>query len=239
MYHQLVQRLIPDVDFHQNHYARLLEEELPTGARWLDIGAGTQIHNGYGVPSPKALAARCDEVVGVDLELEHLRQNPELTSYAHGSAESLPFDAGRFTFVTANMVLEHLERPAAVFAEIHRVLAPGGKFVFVTPNKNHPLPRLSAALLPPAVQRQIAHRIEGRPLEHIFPTFYRANTRSAIARLARDAGLQVRNLTVHRNIPFFSRPAAMVWLECQFIRVSRAPLLSGMGADLTGCLTKD
>lgn len=238
-YTRIVQQLIPDVDFHQNHYARLLDRELPRGARWLDIGAGTRIHNGFGVPTPEALASRCTEVIGVDLQVEHLRQNTALTSFVPGSVESIPFEANRFDFVSANMVLEHLENPDSAFAEIARVLAPGGKFVFVTPNRNHPLPRVSSAFLPPAIQRQLAHRVEGRPLEHIFPTFYRANTSRDITRRAESARLRVQEIHIVRNIPYFNRPAPMVWLECHFIRASRHPALAGMGADILGCLTKE
>jgi len=234
-----VQQLIPDVDFHQNHYARLLDRELQPQARWLDIGAGTRIHNGFGVPTSEKLASRCMEVIGVDLQVEHLRKNIALTSFVAGSAESIPFEANRFDFVSANMVLEHLEYPDRVFAEVARVLVPGGKFVFVTPNKNHPLPRFSAALLPPAVQKQIAHRIEGRPLEHIFPTFYRANTKRDISRLAMIAHMRTCEISIVRNIPYFNRPASIVWLECHFIRASRHSFLSGMGADILGCLTKE
>ncbi len=230
--------MIPDVDFHQNHYARLLDRELPRHARWLDIGAGTRLHNGFGVPTPEALAARCLEVIGVDVQVEHLRQNGALTSFVAGTVESIPFEANRFDFVSANMVLEHLENPDRAFAEIARVLAPGGKFAFVTPNRDHPLPRLSAAFLPPAIQRQLAHRVEGRPLEHIFPTFYRANTTRDIARHALRVNLHVDEINIVRNIPYFNRPAPMVWLECQFIRASRHARLAGMGADLLGYLTK-
>jgi SAM-dependent methyltransferase len=237
-YARILQRVIPDVDFHQNHYARLLDREIPDHARWLDLGAGTRLHNGFGVPTPEYIAARCSEVIGIDLEAEHLKQNRALTSFLSCSVEALPFGESRFDIVTANMVLEHLEHPAVVFAEVARVLAPGGKFLFVTPNRHHPFPRISAALLPPAVQRQIAHRIEGRPLEHIFPTHYLANTRADLVRLAREAQLQVGDVRILRNIPYFSRPVLMVWLECQMIRASRHPRLAGMGADLLGWMAK-
>ena len=62
------------------------------------------------------------------------------------AAEHLPFGDATFDVVTASWVLEHLENPARTFAEIARVLRPGGHFLFVTPNRRHPLPRLSLLL---------------------------------------------------------------------------------------------
>jgi ubiquinone/menaquinone biosynthesis C-methylase UbiE len=237
-YLRIVRKHIPDVDFHQNHYARTLDEVIQDGSRWLDIGAGSRIHNGYGVPAPTTLANRCLEVVGLDFEAEHLKSNPSLSSFVIGGGDAMPFPECRFELITANMVLEHLENPQAVFAEVARTLVPGGKFVFVTPNRNHPLVRAASLILRPQTQRMIAHKFEGRPLEHIFPTYYRANTLRDIRTLAAQSGLVVDSLTVIRNIPFMSKPAFATWIECQFIRASNSPRLRALGADLIGVLSK-
>lgn len=45
------------------------------------------------------------------------------------------------------MVLEHLENPRLVFQEIARVLAPGGRFLFVTPKKRGPLVAIASVVL--------------------------------------------------------------------------------------------
>ena len=52
-----------------------------------------------------------------------------------GRAEALPFAAGRFDVVVCVDVLEHVDRPEAVIAEIARVLAPGGTLCFDTINR--------------------------------------------------------------------------------------------------------
>ncbi len=56
------------------------------------------------------------------------------------------FESGSIDVVIASWVLEHLPRPQVTFGEIARVLRPGGRFFFLTPNVDHPLPRLSLAL---------------------------------------------------------------------------------------------
>lgn len=53
----------------------------------------------------------------------------------HDLAEPLPFADGSFDLVICNAVLEHLHGiHKFVFTEAHRVLTPGGSFVFTTPN---------------------------------------------------------------------------------------------------------
>lgn len=61
----------------------------------------------------------------------------------HDLAEKLPFPDGAFDLVVSNAVVEHLHGiHASVFAEAFRVLAPGGRFVFTTPNLASLLKRL-------------------------------------------------------------------------------------------------
>ncbi|MFA6429345.1 MAG: class I SAM-dependent methyltransferase [Patescibacteria group bacterium] len=53
----------------------------------------------------------------------------------HDLAERLPYADGSFDLVVCNAVIEHCHGiHKQLFAEVHRVLAPGGRFVFTTPN---------------------------------------------------------------------------------------------------------
>ena len=105
---------------------------LRPGARVLDVGAAQGLamvaferagYEAYGVePWPQAIDA--SRVVaartGTDARI------------LEGAAESLPFPPASFDLVHAHSVLEHVEDPAAVFAEAQRVLCPGGGFYFYT-----------------------------------------------------------------------------------------------------------
>ena len=237
-YTRIIKNEIPDVEFHQNTYARQLEQIVDGNVRWLDIGAGTRVHDGYGIATPSELASACSELVGIDFEEEHLRRNPDLTSFVVGGAEGLPFPDQRFELVTANMVLEHLEQPLKVFQEVSRVLSAGGVFVFITPNLNHPIIRTISAIMRPQTQRLVTHKFEGRSLDHIFPTFYRANTTRSITALAAESDLSIERLEVVRNIPFITKPAFATWLECQTIKLTKYGALSGFAADIIGVLRK-
>lgn len=50
----------------------------------------------------------------------------------------LPFDDARFDAVTCCVSVDYLTRPLHVFAEVHRVLAPGGVFVCTFSNRCFP-----------------------------------------------------------------------------------------------------
>ena len=51
----------------------------------------------------------------------------------HQDLQSLTFDDDRFDVVTSSHVLEHVADPARAFAELYRVLKPGGRLIFSIP----------------------------------------------------------------------------------------------------------
>lgn len=48
--------------------------------------------------------------------------------------EKLPYENNTFDVVSAFQVVEHLENPFLIMREVHRVLRPGGLFIFSVPN---------------------------------------------------------------------------------------------------------
>ena len=97
--------------------------------RLLDIGCAT------GSLLAK-LRERGWETAGVEIsgpQAEYARQKRNL------DVRSLPLEENRFPAASFNVVLashliEHLNNPAAMAAEVHRILAPGGRFFVTTPN---------------------------------------------------------------------------------------------------------
>ena len=116
----------PRVDFY-------LKELGDLGGRLvLDAGCG-------GGLVARELAAAGAEVVGVDRSRGSLgvarRAVGARFRPAQGRLERLPFAGGSFDAVVAADVLEHLPDLPAAVAELARVLAPGGSFVFDTVNR--------------------------------------------------------------------------------------------------------
>jgi ubiquinone/menaquinone biosynthesis C-methylase UbiE len=106
-----------------------MEFEDHVGQDVLEIGGGI----GTDLAQFAAHGAR---VTDIDLAAGHLQlaqENFRLRGLAgrfiHHDAESLPFDAASFDLVYSNGVLHHTPNTAAVVAEIHRVLRPGGRAI--------------------------------------------------------------------------------------------------------------
>ncbi|WP_394846791.1 bifunctional 2-polyprenyl-6-hydroxyphenol methylase/3-demethylubiquinol 3-O-methyltransferase UbiG [Pendulispora brunnea] len=100
----------------------------------LDVGCGA----GF---LANDLARRGHHVTGLDFAAEALdvaraHDPTRSVTYCHGDARSLPFADGSFDAVCAMDFLEHVEDPARIVAEVSRVLAPNGLFVFHTFNRN-------------------------------------------------------------------------------------------------------
>lgn len=198
----------------------ILKAVTPTSSM-LDLGAGA------GIVEAMNFRGVAGTVVGVDLD-PRVRDNPFLDESAVVDGASLPFEDERFDIVVSDNVLEHLDAPKDVFAEVRRVLKPGGSFIAKTPNKWHYMPTI-ARVTPTAFHRWVNKR-RGRETEDTFPTRYRANTRSAIRRLASETGLHVQSIQLHEGRPEYLRfhPAPYIAGVIYERTVSRIGLLKGL-----------
>jgi SAM-dependent methyltransferase len=162
----------------------------------LDVGAGAGI-----IPQMnfKGKAAR---VCGVDLD-PRVVDNPFLDEGIVGKGEKLPYADETFDVVFSDNVFEHLPDPAAVFAEVKRVLKKGGYFISKTPNRFHYVPVL--AQLTPLWFHKFFNSLRGRETEDTFPTLYRANSERAVNKLAVEAGFSVKNIRLVEGRPEYLR----------------------------------
>ena len=157
-----------------------------TTTRLLDLGGGRGglielIHGEVG------FAAALDPDL-ISLREHRVRTLPR----ACGLADSIPFPADQFDCVTATWLIEHLAEPERVFGEVRRVLRPGGRFVFLTPNAHHPLVmanRLSQ--LAPAIQRRLVPRLYARREADTFVVRYRANTGKRLRAVCERVGFNL------------------------------------------------
>ena len=107
------------------HHPRSLERVREIAGR-AEIGRALDIACGTGM-STVALAAHASVVVGVDVSAEMLRsaRRADGVEYLLGSAERMPFVAGTFGAATCCSGVHWFDQHA-FFAELHRVLRPGG-----------------------------------------------------------------------------------------------------------------
>jgi SAM-dependent methyltransferase len=82
-----------------------------------------------------------DELVGVGLNGAELAANPQLSDHVVQDLNAdprLPFPDGRFDDAVCAVSVDYLTRPLEVFAEVARVLVPGGRFVCTFSNRCFP-----------------------------------------------------------------------------------------------------
>jgi ubiquinone/menaquinone biosynthesis C-methylase UbiE len=106
--------------------------ELPAGASVLDVGCGL----GQDVQALARLVGPGGRAVGVDSSatmIAEARQRAEGSglpvAFVAGQAERLEFPDDSFDGCRAERVLQHVEHPEHVVAEMARVLRPGGRMV--------------------------------------------------------------------------------------------------------------
>jgi SAM-dependent methyltransferase len=117
---------------------------LEPGARVVDVGSGA----GFDSFIAAAQVGTTGRVVGVDMTAEMLDKSRETAAalgYNHvefreGLAEALPVDDGWADVVISNGVINLCADKRAVFAEIHRVLRPGGRLQFADIANGRPVP---------------------------------------------------------------------------------------------------
>ena len=100
----------------------------------LDVGCGAGFLSNYLAREGFAVTGIDASAASIDVATRH--DHSRTARYLVGDAESLPFETSSFDVVCAMDFLEHVERPAAVVAEVARVLKPGGVFFFHTFNRN-------------------------------------------------------------------------------------------------------
>ena len=128
------QRLISHIDAQARaRLTSLYADILAPGDAVLDLMTSHLSH----LPPDLALAA----VAGLGLNTAELDANPALTSRSVHDLNvdpTLPGPDGSVTAVLCAMSIEYLTNPAAVLAEIARVLAPGGRLVVSFSNRWFP-----------------------------------------------------------------------------------------------------
>ncbi|HVZ58081.1 MAG TPA: class I SAM-dependent methyltransferase [Chitinophagaceae bacterium] len=106
---------------------------LPRGSRVLDVGCG------IGGPCRMLAEEFGCRVIGVDLTAEYIRTAKELsrlagldtvTDFIQADARALPFDQNRFDAVWTQHAQMNISQKEALYAEIARVLRPGGHFIY-------------------------------------------------------------------------------------------------------------
>ena len=118
-------------------------EVLTPGADVLDLMSSWVSH----LPETPALG----RVAGLGMNADELAANPRLSERVVqdlNANPTLPFDDASFDFVLNAVSVQYLTRPEAVFAEIARVLRPGGRSIVAMSHRCFPTKAIRAFHVP-------------------------------------------------------------------------------------------
>jgi ubiquinone/menaquinone biosynthesis C-methylase UbiE len=238
IYGRLKRLIAPELRYSQELYEETLKSRLTAETVWLDLGCGHQILPSWRAAEERKLVARCRMIVGIDYDFDSLLRHRNLSSRAQGTITQLPFADNSFDLVTANMVVEHLDRPEEQFREVGRVLKSGGLFIFHTPNARGYATRL-ARLAPAGVKTKLAYLLDGRMENDVFETFYRANTQESIERAATAAGFEVSDIRMLVSDAVFGAAPPLAALELLWIRLLMTRAFKGLRTTIIAVLRRN
>jgi ubiquinone/menaquinone biosynthesis C-methylase UbiE len=229
--------IAPGLQYSQSIYEETLRALVGPHTTWLDLGCGHQILPPWRSEQEAKIAGIPAIVVGVDYSLSSLSKHRNISYRVKGDITKLPFKDCSFDLATANMVLEHLERPDVQFKEIARVLKPGGMFLFHTPNVLG-YSAIGARAIPDFARRKLVRFLEGRGEEDVFPTYYRANSKRRIEHLAQGSGFSVTNMRMIVSSAALIAIPPLVVLELAWIRLLMTKALRPLRTNIITTLKK-
>lgn len=117
--------------WHGRRFQEVAKLATKVDGRLLDVGC-----DGGTLTEKVAERARPERVVGIDISVKSLAYNltkrPQF-DVAVGDAEELPFRDVMFDAIFCSEVMEHIEQPEKMLAEVRRCLAPNGYAVVMVP----------------------------------------------------------------------------------------------------------
>jgi ubiquinone/menaquinone biosynthesis C-methylase UbiE len=181
---RLLERYFGDDEHPYRTLERVVESQLRPEHTLLDAGCGRT------APVLVKYRGKARRLIGVDLvDFDAPVDGVELINCDLGD---IPLPDATVDIVMCRSVMEHIENPAAVYREMHRILKPGGVFVFLTGNL-WDYAALIALAIPNRLHPWIVARTEGRREKDVFPIQYRTNTRRAVRKWASAAGFEIES----------------------------------------------
>jgi SAM-dependent methyltransferase len=215
-------KLAPDTRNSQYIYREALSKALQAKGLWLDLGCGHDFLPSWMSPGERALDLEGWITVGIDKDPSSIARHRELRWRVLGDVEQLPFRDRTFNLITANMVLEHVLNPVALFREIGRVLQNQGVLIIHTPNGSG-YTTVITRLIPSPLIVPLARLLLRRERADVYPAFYRANSIDTLKEAAREAGLSLDAFRYLQSSPQLARLPPLMAVELMIIRLLRRP----------------
>ncbi len=177
-------------------FENTIKNLLKPGGIILDGGCGREI----------SVLMKINKVVGLAVGLDSCtlsgrRENPNI-KLIRGDLTKISLQNDTADMVISRSVLEHMENPELVYREFHRILKPGGYFIFLTPNL-FDYGSLISKIVPNRFHPWIVRLTEGRSEIETFPAFYKSNTESSIRSLGEKSGFRTEDIKYLGQYPSY------------------------------------
>ena len=205
-YRQQYRRLKPKWLDSLNLYRNLIDSYTTSETRILDVGCG---HGDF----LKPVHAKTLHGYGLDPDKEALAKNTFIKNKTVGTVEKLPFESNFFDLVISAWVLEHLPDPKKAFQEIFRVLKPGGKVIFLTPNVwNYNV--WIIRLIPEKFHDFLTRKLYDRQEHDTYSKQYKINSVKKIAKTLESIGFKKSQLVLNGDPSYISFNTILFKFAC-------------------------
>ena len=232
---KLRDRMFGDKPTNMSVYHDLIAKSVEPGMTVLDVGCG----RGVIAPYPWQNHAQV-KLWGIDPD-PTAAENPHLESFTLLTDDPIwRIPSGSVDLAVARYVLEHVENPITFFSNLSRVLKPGGKFIFLTPNRWHPA-MIASHWLPYGLKQRILALTKRADPHDVFPTCYLLNSARAVKQAVQRCGLEASNLQTREIQPcgYLDFSVLGYLASCAYFAAMRVTGLQRfLGMTLTGVLTK-
>ncbi|MGA8426572.1 MAG: class I SAM-dependent methyltransferase [Candidatus Dormiibacterota bacterium] len=198
-------------------YRDLVARHVGPESKVLDVGCG---HADF-LASAFALSPH---IYGLDPDAGALARNPVIKQPVVGTVEHIPLPDQFFDLVCMAWVAEHLEHPFEAAQEIRRVLRPGGRLLFLTPNAWNYNTWLVRAV-PNRYHEFFTRRLYGRQERDTYPVRYRLNTESKVDRVMTAANLKKVRFIRNGDPSYISFNPTLFTMACGIETVLELPWL--------------
>ena len=144
-------------------FERVILDHVEPGCTVLDVGCGRRASNLV------QLKGRAKTLIGIDLVNFELTDS-ELLLVNADACDMSAVPSGSIDLSYSRSVMEHIKNVGAIYSEINRVLKPGGKYIFLTPNA-WDYASIVAYLVPNRFHARVVKMTGGRKETEVFPTF--------------------------------------------------------------------
>lgn len=224
-YRQEYKKLHPNWDDSQTVFKKTIEKYLGGQTRILDIGCG---HTDF----LRTAYEKTPHVYGIDPDENALQKNVLIKNKFACEASNMPFENNFFDMAVCAWVFEHFGNPLAALREINRVLVPGGKMIFLTPNAwNYNVWIIRA--IPERFHDFFTKKLYGRQEGDTYPKQYKINTPGKIEKLFSAAGFSKSQIILNGdpsyisfNKPLFAFARMIEWmLSSKLLRSMRVHII--------------